>query len=456
MWFLVLVIFFNALADHDLVLRYRLSLGGFPVNAFDVLLLILGPVAVLISRRSAFPTERVHPALPWIFVLFVAAMGGGLIGSVMSGISLRSTVTTLRNLFTIPLCVWLGYCMLLQPRSAERVSYAHVYAGIVTAFFVLLYFGQKATTLAPGGNIDVLRAMKYIAGYAGIAAVLLLYSMVSGVRMFRPWLAIPLCGFCFLGQFATLSRSDWLAVSAAVAVVYFLLPAASRGGKIAAVLIGPPLAMIFLWLGLFAASALTGQDFNKKMADRLYSMLPGDTPGVKQRKAWDTRLKSTLKELEWWASSPLFGRGFGIHDAKVHTLTRAEAEGLRHNTWVSTLAETGLIGFSAVALVFAGTFVVGRRLVRDAVDRGSLLLGALAVITATMLAVLGLTTQSFNQVRGAIPLGIVCGLALRCRAMQLTTLRQQQQADGYGDGYYAEPDGYGGLATSYPSAEPLY
>jgi hypothetical protein len=227
---------------------------------------------------------------------------------------------------------------------------------------------------------------------------------------------------------------------------------------VAAALIGPPVAIGFLWVGLVGASALTGQDFTKKMTDRIYSMLPGETPGVKQRKAWDTRLKSTFKELEWWAGSPLYGRGFGIHDAKAPTLTRAELEGLRHNTWVSTLAETGLIGFTAAALVFGGTFVVGRRLVRDATDRGALLVGALAVIAATMLGSLGLMTMSFNLVRGAIPIGIICGIALRARAMQLAAQRlQQQQAYGYGYGYYDDPNGYNGLPPyPSPSADPLY
>ena len=37
-----------------------------------------------------------------------------------------------------------------------------------------------------------------------------------------------------------------------------------------------------------------------------------------------------------------------------------------------------------------------------------------------------MATQSFNQMRWAIPLGLVCGVVLRTRAMQLTLLRQYQ------------------------------
>ena len=459
MWFLVLLTFFNALVNNDLVLRYRISAGGLPVGIFDVLLLGLGPIVVLLSRQNAFPTGRAHPVLPWIFILFAAAAAAGSIASVMSSIGLRETVTSLRNLIALPVCIWLGYYLVLQLWSAEKICTWHVYAGAVTACFVLLYFGSKATVLGSDGNIDTLRAMKYVAIYCGMAAVLLLFSIVSGVSMFRPSLAIALCGFCFLGQLATLSRSDWLAVWTAVVAVYFRLPSAKRGRKLAAAVIAPPVAAIFLMLGLFAASALTGTNFTQKMANRISSMLPGDEPGGKQKKAWDTRVHSTMVELKWWAGSPLIGRGFGIHDVKRRTLSEAQQMGLKHNTWVATLAESGLIGFSAMVLVVGSTFVVGRRMVRDWTDRGSVLVGALGVVTASIYMVLGAATMSFNQVRGAIPLGIVCGVVLRCRAMQQAALRAQHEAYAYGmspEAQDLEPDAYGGLAASYAAPEPLY
>jgi hypothetical protein len=408
------------------------------------------------SRRHAYPTERAHPVLQWVFVLFIGAAVGGLVGSVMSGIGLRSTVTTLRNLLSLPIAVWLGYYLLLQPRSAERVCYVHVFAGIATALFVLLSFGRKAAVLSPDAGTEMLRDVKYLAVYAGMAAVLVLYATVSGVQMFRLGLAVIVCGFCLLGQCATLARSDWLALLFAVAVVYFLLPAARRGGKVAAAVLGPPVALACLWVGLFAASAITHQDFNKKMVDRVMSMLPGQTPGVKQ-KAWDTRLASALVELKWWTESPLFGRGFGIHDVKRPLLTADQAIGLRHNTWTSTLAETGLIGFSAMALVVTSTFVVGRRMVRDWTDRGSVLVGALGVVTASMFGALGGMTMTFNQVRGAIPLGIVCGVVLRARAMQQTALKLQQlEAMGSRVAYDEEGNAYSDIGAAYPSPDPVY
>jgi hypothetical protein len=458
MWILVLLTFVNALVSHDLVLTYRLSVGGFPVSIFDVLLLGVAPVAVLVTRPYAYPTGRAHPVLSWVLMLSVAAVVVGLLAALFNGTGLRFSVTSLRNFISLPLCVWLGYCLLLQPLSAEKLCTAHVWVGVVTAAFVLLYFGRAASSFGPEGNIDTLRAMKYVAIYSGMAAVLLMYSLIGGVGWIRPSLALPLCGVCFIGQFATLSRSDWVAVWAAVMVVYLRLPSLYRGRKLAAAIVGPPVALAFLWVGLVVASSVTGTDFTQKMIARVNSLLPDDSPAARQKKAWDTRLSSTLVELKWWAGSPLFGRGFGIHETKRPTLTEKEANGLKHNTWVFTLAETGVVGFAAVALVVGGTYVVGRRMVCDRTDRGSVLVGALGVTTATIYVVLGLTTQSFNQVRGAMPLGVVCGVVLRCRAMQQAALRAQYEAQGYApaggdDGAGEYP---GELAASYVEPDGVY
>ena len=454
MWFLVFLTFFTALINHDLVLRHRIHPGGFPVNVFDVLLFVVGPVAVLLSRGRAYPTGRTHPILPWILLLLAAATGIGLVASLMSGTELRDSVTSLRNFIAFPLTVWLGYHLMPQPRSASRICYAHVFTGVATACLVLLYFGSKATVMGSDRNVDVLRAMKYMSSYCGMAAVLVLFSLVSGVRMFPGWLAVLICAFCFIGQFATLSRSDWLAVSAAVVAVYFGLPSARRGRKLAAAVVGPPLAIIFLWVGLVGASVATGTNFTEKMVNRVYSLLPGDTPGIRQKKAWETRWDSTLVELKWWAGSPAIGRGFGYHEKMRPTLTYNEGMGLKHNTFVGVLAETGVVGLAGVVLTIGGAFVVGRRMVRDWNDRGFVLVGALGVVTATMYTVLGLTTMSFNQVRGAIPVGIMCGIVFRCRAMQLAALgyqQQQQQAHGYGDEYYDDAAGYGGVPLPDPA-----
>lgn len=425
MWFLLLLTFVNALAHNsNIALRYRINVG-FPVGIFDALL-ALGLLVAIVDRRNFVATDRTHPLLGWIVIAFGAATLAGAFGAMSSNVELRWLLTAMRNWITMPMSVLIGYFLLPNPRSAGRFTYLHVLAGVGTALFILLFFRSKAQDSS--GDINLLRAVAYVTNYAGLAATLLLFTIIGRIPMFPAWLAIGLCGFCFIGQLATLSRSDWLATTAGVLAIYFLLPSFRPRGKLVAALVGPPLIALFVWVGLLVASAATGRDFEKQMADRVVSMLPGERSSPSQKKAWDTRLSSALQELRWWAKSPVTGGGFGIHDAKRGTLSRSQMEGLRHNTWVSTLAETGILGFGAMACVVIGTVVVGRRVVRDALDRDSVLVGALAVITGSHFLFHGLATMSFNQMRWAIPLGVVCGVILRTRAMQLTQIRMMQQA----------------------------
>ena len=437
MWFLYVLTFVNALAHNKTVaLRYRIDVG-FPIGIFDALL-GLGLLAAVVGHRNFVRTDRTHPLLGWTVVLFAVAILAGAFGAFTSNADLRWILTALRNLATLPVCVVSGYYLLSGPRAARHYPYLQVFAGVGAALVVLLFFRSAAADPGSSRDINTLRAVAYVTNYAGIGATLLLFMIIAKMSPFPVWLAIVMSGFCFIGQFATLSRSDWLATIAGVLAIYFLLPSYRPKGKVVAALVGPPLIAVFLWAGLVFASAVTGRDFEKQMYDRVLSMLPVDNPGTEtRRKAWDTRLSATLKELEWFARSPLIGQGFGVHETKQAMLGRREMEGLRHNTWSSTLAETGLVGFSAMACVVFGTIVVGRRMARDAIDPQQAIMGALGVITGSHYLFHGLATMSFNQMRWAIPLGIICGVVLRARALQLTQLRIAYETAYY---YPPEPD----------------
>lgn len=444
MLFLYLLTLTNALAHNDgFALRFRFEAGGLPIGVFDVLLGI-GVVFAIVGRRGAWPTERAHPLLTWLIVLFTLGALAGILGALIQNAELRWMMTGLRNFLVLPACVFIGYCLLLTPRSMLQFSYLQVIAGVGTALVILLFFRSKAGTVTnTASSLNNLRAVAYVANYAGLAAVLLLFTIISRIRLLPTWLALALCAFCFVGQFATLSRSDWLAAAASVVAVFVLLPSFRPGGKLAAALIGPPLVVVFLWVGLILASMVVGRDFESRMADRVRSMLPGQQGGVRVT-AWDTRLQGIQKELAIWRRSPLVGGGFGATDVLKFRYGDWAGLSYKHNSWTSTLAESGLPGFAAVSCLVFGMIVVGRRMARDGVDRGYVLIGALAVITGTFYAMHGLATQSFNQMRWGIPLAIICGVALRARAMQLTHLRvMQQDAAAQQQFGYDQPSSYG-------------
>lgn len=454
MWLLILLTLVNALAHNEgFALKYRIDAGGLPIGVFDVLL-GLGVLFAVIGRRNAYPTDRAHPLLIWLVVLFSLGTLGGVLGAIVSNAELRWLMTGMRNFMALPAGIFIGYCLLLTPRSTTRFAQLQVWAGVGTAVVILLFFHSKATSLTAADSLNRLRAIAYVANYAGLAGALLLFAIIAKVRLLPVWLAAALCGLCFIGQFATLSRSDWLAAAASVVAIFVLLPTLRPGGKLAAALIGPPLVVIFLWVGLILASMVVGRDFEARMAERVVSLLPGQKSGS-EMKAWDTRLEGIRKELAVWRRSPLIGGGFGATDVIRFRHGDWAGLGFRHNSWTHTLAETGLPGFAAICCLVFGTIIVGRRLARTGVDRGYVLIGALGVITGTYYLVHGLATQSFNQMRWGIPLAIVCGVTLRARAMQLTHLRalEAEQAAAYGaalEGYDYDDHG------AHPAPQPAY
>ena len=463
MWFILLLTFVNALAHNEgFALRYRVEMGGIPIGVFDVLL-GLGVVVGLLGRGGAWPTGRAHPLVVWILVLFGVGALGGVIGGVISNAELRWILTGLRNWVSLGTSVLIGYCLMLHPKSAQRLAYIYAFAGVGTAAVILLFFHSKATAAGADRSLASLRAISYVQVYAGIAGGLLLFTIIAKIRMLPMWLTVGMCGFCFVGLFATLSRSDWLGAIASVTGMYLLLPTFRPGGKIVAAIVGPPIVVVFLWLGLIFASTVVGKDFEAQMAQRLYSMLPGtSTPGVKY-KAWESRLDAIQKELKIWQKNPVIGGGFGSTEIMMVRYGDIAGLGFRHNSYSNTLAQTGIIGFAGVILLVFGTIIVGRRLARDGMHTSYVLLGALAVIAGTFYLFHGMATQSFNNMRWGIPLGIVAGAALRARALQLAEMHAAYAAgDGYGAGYVDEhgqgygPDAYGDGYGEHPAPAGAY
>jgi hypothetical protein len=208
----------------------------------------------------------------------------------------------------------------------------------------------------------------------------------------------------------------------------------------------------FLWGAIYVTSHITGRDFHARMIARIGTMLPGAQP-YGTYKAWDTRIPGILQDLKIWARNPIMGEGLGVHSAVFDTMPEWEARSLGHNSWLAALTQTGVPGFIAYLVTMALCFVIGRRMVRERTDRGSVLIGALGAVTAVVFSVLGVETGAFTNLRGGLLLGLVCGMVLRSRALQLGSAHWPAAASEqpYLSEYPYESDGYpaaGGAA--YP------
>jgi hypothetical protein len=417
MWLLLLINAINALLSNDIINSpyTRLKIGSFPANVIDVLI-VLGVILLILPKRETyFRTERFHPGMRWAAGLFTAAIIGAGIAALVGNAPARAVITTSRNLLEVPLLMFIGYGMISRPGVLPFYYRFLCYLGFCSAVVILLTFGGNAEELSSGGDIINIRVVSYVSDYAGIAAALFLFSLGSGAKpIHRAWLAVPLAAVCFVGQFATLARSDWLALIAGIMAAVVMMPKYRFRSKLVFAFAVVPIMSVVLLSAIMVASKISGKDVGQKMILRVESLLPGEHEGVKV-KAWDTRTGAAVEELKLWIRSPIVGGGFGIHEKNINN---EFAAAFRHNTWTSTLAESGIIGFSAMALMCIGQVVVGRRMVKQRLDRGSVLIGGMGVITGVHFIILSYCTMSFNQVRWAIPVATSFGVVMRCRAIQ--------------------------------------
>jgi O-antigen ligase len=208
-----------------------------------------------------------------------------------------------------------------------------------------------------------------------------------GVCAAAAWLLIPQAGqrmklFWFgsagvmaLGVLLTYTRSTWIGLAMAIVVVMTLqLPKAWRTTAFATAIV---CGGLFLAVGKDALVALSREDRGDVSAH-----------SVQQRASF------AYVSYQMFCDHPLWGVGFGrFYDQKLPYLTDRrqsfELESIRplhhHNTFLSLLTETGVVGLGAYLAVLTGIGRVGWRLAHDEQVGGDcrrlglLAIGALAV-----------------------------------------------------------------------------
>lgn len=429
MWFLIIFSFLNAALDNEgFLLKHRLNFAGLPLNTLDALT-VLGSVLVVMrilmpGNRYAAPT---HNLFVWTMFASLFGLAAGLIGNAVNGGSLYQSVLALRNYATFPLSILYGYMLYQTVRSGRPFLIGYLLAGISCALLILMFFTGTAADRGADVVVEQIRATAYIPIYAIIAGVFLAYSFISGNRVMPSLFAVPLAVLCLLGGIATLGRTEWLCTLAGLVFLPFLLPPGHRTKAVTSFLLLIPVLVAALWFSLHFASQVTGRDMHSTMVNRLYTLIPGLEldDGRPSSKAWDTRLPGIKRELELWLKSPLLGQGFA-YQTTIREFTAAAGASHQHNAYTAALAGAGPAALLTFLLPIIGSVVIGRRMVRGNTDRHSIRIGALAAIAGFIQLVYGACTMSHNSQRGAIACGILCGVIMRARAMELALLREYE------------------------------
>lgn len=421
MFLIYLLTLFNSVVSKEFINTYRITVGFAFINSMDLSMLLLFVGGVFFGNRpSHLPTQRTHPML---FVILGFLLLGAVAGSVSAAINLNPAPMVFRHMrdyMAWPVCVFAGYRVIGNPRSAWTFMYILVVGGVITATLFIWHFAQNAESMSYGESINVVRSVSYIASAAGIAALICLYSYASPqVRILPAVIAVPVAVYCVVGQCAPLTRGEWLQILGGMLGLVLLLPKQRRWRALLKGLLFAPILMAALYFAVQLAGEATHKDFAKMMVERVQSMLPTERETSTESKAWDSRLGSSQQEVEIWLQNPLLGQGFASQLAALSRGRMEDTTAYFHNGWSSVLATTGIFGFAGFVCLMGTMLWVGRRLVFDGRDRGFIMMGVVCFSGGIFLVINTLSSMVWTQ-RVALLFGIIAGMALRLRDIQQT------------------------------------
>lgn len=231
-----------------------------------------------------------------------------------------------------------------------------------------------------------------------------------------------------------LSRPAQLAIvvmlAAMAAAVFFTYTRSTWMGLAAGLVVIPWMQLPRQWRGVLAVGALTACVVGAAIfGERITNLARKDSDASAEHSVYQ-RASFVYVSMRMFYDAPVFGCGFGrFYDLKEPYLAdrsqQLELESLRtldhHNTFLSVLTETGIIGFGLYCAVLTGWGVAAWRLVRDEA-RGSGrqsqgLLGLAALITYVASASFhDLTLSSTDHWPLFLMAGVSVGLIAQRRA----------------------------------------
>ncbi len=348
---------------------WRLGLG--PVSLTVGRVLVAGLVVLLVWRwRQGLVQRRPLAGADWLAAMFVGYVTLSYLFT-SPAIGFESSISPTWRIIA---CFWMPAALYLVVRCAEfNERNWKIFLACFSCFGVYLattgiaeVAGQwwavfpryiSDTTLGPHFGRARGPALNSVSVGVFLAvcfwATWLLWSRVS-----RGWRIVLLgtMGLMCVGLYFTYTRSSWLALAATLAVIPLLhVPRSWR----------PVLLTGMAVVGLFGAVFVGGKVINLDRRDANGSA----THSVYQRQSF------FIVSMRMFADDPLTGCGFGrFFDQKLPYLAdrsqQIELESIRdldhHNTFLSLLTETGLIGLSLFIALLVAWGRVAWQLARDA------------------------------------------------------------------------------------------
>ena len=410
--------------------KYRVELGIIQLGFFEFTMGLTFLYALIKggTLRAQTPPLRTHPVLIWIFLPF--AVGGlfGIAGGLINGNQIKFVLSSGREWFAFPVCIYCGYRLLGTPRDMWRMAQFILMAGVVTATALFYSFGGKTEVTQLTGSINQMRGIinYFHAEYAAVAALVLVFVVLVRFPLWRPLVTIGVGIYCYIGYAAALSRLGFVILFFGTASTYALLPKGERMQKLLRSVVFIPVLFFACWGALWTGDQVIGRDFAGKVLKHIESLLPGERAGA-DPKAWDSRMDGIYAELGIWIKNPLMGQGFGAGETAYLSGRTTGVASIKHNSWTAVLAEMGLFGFTGLAVMIGSMILMGYRMVHDRTDRITVLIGALGFIGGVVFLLRCTGTMGLTS-RSAMGYGMICGMLIRTREMQETALALASQA----------------------------
>lgn len=327
-------------------LSLALATSKLPVFGVSITAPLFGWIAL-----EAAAKRGLHPPVFWMWLagLFwlalFASLGGNLVWGDLGTIGREEIVLLLRYAF------WL-FVFVATAALTARAAWTPRLAGWLAIAAAVLAAMRLADELAGGGRW--LHQNEYGLRFSAFVPFLLALALAR-VRVESVVALGVVAGACLLNG----SRSSWLALTVAALAAVCLRALAGRsvrGGVVAAMLAATLLA---------GCAAFAPPQWSRAVAERWASL---DT--LETDKPFRMRLAMVEKGRRLFERQPVFGAGLGRFDHERVRLAVAFApwtndETLNsrssHNAYMSLLAETGLLGSGAFAILLCALLFGGAR-----------------------------------------------------------------------------------------------
>jgi len=421
MTFIYLLLILNIVVSNRVILAYRLSLAGMPINMIEGAILLTALYVLLVPIETA-PMDRTRRNYLWPIVSFwvVACSAGALLGFAEGAHSYR-VIQMLKWSLKMPLSVVLGYFAVRRLRDVRRMIKFISFLSCIVCIIFVIRFSSGSAEYRVTQQSGVIRALHYNYDAMATIAIFVIYSAAVNPRFFSRVTGPVILTMSVIGVLATLTRSTIVSLAVSILAAIGVIPKGYRSYAWKALFTSGKWVVIAVVLAALLSQFVLGVNVVGTIVGRFKGAEGAEGSAV-------TRWEGAINELKiWLGSTIIFGRGFGtVQEAWDPDIMGSWG----HNGYTATLAKIGIVGFVAMIYPAFVAIHIGRRMVRQ-IDPDVRAAGTLMMAGAFYLAILSFLSSGFATESSGVFFGLIMGMGVKCYRFQVVPQTVEQQSEEY-------------------------